>query len=263
MTNRTLSFILRIKAGDHMARQARIRNIYGIYHIFQQGGAGRALFTGGEDREKWLQIVTKAREKYQFKVYAYCASQPNEYHLVLNLQGGDISKIMKSINIAYAMHTKCPEQLFKDRYRSRLIETKQDLLKLMAEIHRRSNDNDRKPNPYNSFCCYRGLTKNVLVPVDMTDIRTKEDVTKITSNSINQCDYCIQSLEEAEKKLVNLLRVNRLTIQELKGDKPYRNQLIRTFRQESTLSLKELGVLFGGLSESAVCKIISRYESGG
>jgi putative transposase len=246
-----------------MARQARIKNIYGIYHIFQQGGAERSLFTGEEDREKWLRIVAKAKEKYQFKVYAYCASQPNEYHLVLNLQGGDISKIMKSINIAYAMHIKCPKQLFRDRYRSRLIETKNELLELMAEIHRRANHSDKKPNPYNSFCCYRGLTKDLLVPLDINDIRTKEDVTKTTPTSKNQCDHCIQSLEEAEKKLVNLLKVNSLTIQELVNDKRYRNQLIRTFRQESTLSLKELGVLFGGLSESAISKIISRYESGG
>src|SRR5690554_2532329 len=108
-----ISLILRIKAGDDMARQARVKNIYGIYHIHQQASGSRPLFSNRIDREKWLQIVSKAREKYQFKLYAYCASAPNEYHLVLNLQGGDISKVMKSINIAYAMHAKCPERLYK------------------------------------------------------------------------------------------------------------------------------------------------------
>ncbi len=244
-----------------MARQARIKHIYGIYHIFQRGANERPLFTSREDREKWLKIVSKAKEKYQFKLYAYCASEPNEYHLVLNLQGGDISKIMKSINIAYAMHVKCPEQLFKDRYRSEIIETKEALLNLMALIHRRSNFHDNGPDPYNSFCCYRGLNKDTLVPLDVSDIKTREDITIMNEIVQNQCDNCIQTQEDAQEKLTHLLHISMLTKEELKKDKHYRNQLIRRFRIESTLSLKELGNLFGGLSESAVSKIISRYGS--
>lgn len=244
-----------------MARQARIKSIYGIYHIHQQASGNRPLFENKADREKWLQIVAKAREKYQFRLYAYCASEPNEYHLVLNLQGGDISKVMKSINIAYAMYTKCPERLFKDRYRSELIETKEALLDLMASIHRRSTKKFNKPDPYNSFCCYRGLNNGTLTPVDVKDIRTREDVTINIRDNKDQCDKCIQTLKEAEEKLLNHLRQNMLTKEILYYDKLYRNQLIRRFRKESTLSLKELGILFGGLSESAVSKIISRYDS--
>lgn len=244
-----------------MARQARIKNIYGIYHIFQRGGNERPLFTSREDREIWLKIVSKTKEKYQFKLYAYCASEPNEYHLVLNLQGGDISKIMKSINIAYAMHVKCPEQLFRDRYRSKLIETKEALLDLMALIHRRSNFHENGSDPYNSFCCYRGLNKDTLVPVDVNDIKTREDITSMNETGQNQCNNCIQTLEDAEEKLKRLLHISMSTQEELKKDKLYRNQLIRRFRIESTLSLKELGILFGGLSESAVSKIISRYSN--
>ena len=261
MTKMQISHILRIKAGDIMARQARIKSIYGIYHIHQQASGSRPLFENKADREKWMQIVAKAREKYQFKLYAYCASEPDEYHLVLNLQGGDISKVMKSINIAYAMYAKCPERLFKDRYRSELIETKEALLDLMASIHRRSNKTLNKPDPYNSFCCYRGLNNGTLTPVDVKDIRTREDVTMNVRANDNQCSNCIETLKDAEEKLINQLHQNMLTKETLKNDKVFRNHLIRRFRKESTLSLKELGILFGGLSESAVSKIISRYDS--
>ena len=261
MTNMQISHILKIKAGGFMARQARVKNIYGIYHVHQQASGSRPIFENKADREQWLQILAKAREKYQFKLYAYCASEPNEYHLVLNLQGGDISKVMKSINIAYAMYAKCPERLFKDRYRSELIETKEALLDLMASIHRRSNNKLNKPDPYNSFCCYRGLNNNTLTPVDVKDIQTREDITMSARGNENQCDNCIQTLKDAEEKLLNQLRQNMLTKEALKKDKIYRNQLIRRFRKESTLSLKELGILFGGLSESTVSKIISRYDS--
>lgn len=258
MTSRVLSGILTWKAGDQMARGAREKDIYGIYHIHQQGGSQRPLFLNSDDREKWLRIVGKAREKYRFKLYAYCASHQNEYHLVINLQGGDISKVMKSINIAYAMYAQCTGRLFRDRYRSQLIETREALLALLASIHLRSVAT-RQSEAYNSFCCYRGDDTQKFVPVDTHDIKTLENATETVNLEKNSCETCIQSVGEAEQALRSLLSENMLTLEMLHKDKEHRNRLIRRFRKSSTLTLKELGKLFGGLSESAVSKIISNY----
>lgn len=245
-----------------MARQARNANTYGIYHIFQQGHGERPLFTNEENRVTWLNIVARAKKKFQFKLYAYCASNPEEYHLVLNLQGGDISKVMKSINIPYAMYAKCSGQLFKDRYKSTLIENKEQLLSLMAQIHRRSHAQTGTPDPYNSFCCYRGLVKEQMVPLDMSDLYVLEEVVQASREGGKSCNRCIQTMTDAQVHLEKILSHNQVDTEELKKDKAYRNQLIIRFRHESTLSLKELGRLFGGLSESAVSKIISGYYEG-
>jgi putative transposase len=245
-----------------MARQARNANTYGIYHIFQQGYGQRPLFTSEEDRITWLQIVARAREKFHFKLYAYCVTNSQEYHLVVNLQGGDISKVMKSINIAYAMYAKCSGQLFKDRYKSTLIENKEQLLNLMAQIHRRSSAKSGTPDPYNSFCCYRGLVKNQLVPLDMSDLSILEEVVQSSTEGGKACNQCIKSMEEARTHLKEIISHNQMDAAELKKDKAYRNQLIIRFRHETTLSLKDLGLLFGGLSESAVSKIITGYYEG-
>ncbi len=245
-----------------MARQARNANTYGIYHIFQQGYGERPLFTSEEDRVTWLQIVSRARDKFNFKLYAFCATNSQEYHLVLNLQGGDISKVMKSINIAYAMYAKCSGQLFKDRYKSTLIEDKEQLLKLMAQIHRRSRAQAGTPDPYNSFCCYRGRVKDQMAPLDMSDLSVLEEVVQSSREGSKSCNQCIQSMEDAEIHLNKIISHNRMDAAELKKDKAYRNQLIIRFRHETTLSLKELGLLFGGLSESAVSKIITGYYEG-
>ena len=245
-----------------MARQARNANTYGIYHIFQQGHGERPLFTSEEDRVTWLQMVAHAREKFHFKLYAYCATNPQEYHLVLNLQGGDISKVMKSINISYAMYAKCSGHLFKDRYKSTLVENKEQLLALMARIHRRSQAQDGTPDPYNSFCCYRGLVQEQMVPLDMADLSMLEEVVQTSREGGKTCNQCIQSMHDAQAHLRKILSHSQVDTDELKNDKAYRNQLIIRFRHETTLSLKELGQLFGGLSESAVSKIISGYYEG-
>jgi DNA-directed RNA polymerase specialized sigma subunit len=41
-------------------------------------------------------------------------------------------------------------------------------------------------------------------------------------------------------------------------NKEERNKMIKHFRKNSTLSLKEIGSIFGGLSESSICKILSK-----
>ncbi|HCW73194.1 MAG TPA: hypothetical protein DHM90_04710 [Clostridiaceae bacterium] len=48
-----------------------------------------------------------------------------------------------------------------------------------------------------------------------------------------------------------------MSLTELLKEKELRNELILKFRKNSTLSLKELGSLFGGLSESSICKILN------
>ena len=238
-----------------MARQARSRELFGVYHITQQGGSGRPLFSDRKDREKWLELVGRVRGEFGFKLYAYCASDSNEYHLVLNLQGADISKIMKSINIAYAMYAKSPDQLFRDRYKSRLLKTSDELLVLLASIHRRSQRETGNPDPYNSFCSYRGVLKDPPIPVDTDDIRRLAEVFPDSSGRPS-CDGCLQTMDSARSHLQRIASESGLTVAMVLSDKKLRNRLICRFRQESTLSLKELGQLLGNLSESTVSKII-------
>jgi hypothetical protein len=71
------------------------------------------------------------------------------------------------------------------------------------------------------------------------------------------CDTCLNSYETAEKKLISLADLEKMSREHYIKDKDRRNELIRTFRKHSTLSMKEIGKLFGGLTESSVCKILN------
>jgi hypothetical protein len=69
---------------------------------------------------------------------------------------------------------------------------------------------------------------------------------------------CIDCRVKAKKSLDKTLSERNISFQVMLKDKAMRNELIKKMRQDSTLSLVEIGDLFGGLSESAICKILSR-----
>lgn len=233
---------IHLKDGGIMARKARIKDDYGVFYIHQQSTEIRQLFECDADRDKFLQILNKAQIKFHFKLYAYCILSNNEYHLVLDVNGGDLSKIMKSINIAYALYIKCNNKLFKDRYKSILLKTEVELTNSIVEIHNRNHLN----SPYNNYSTTNSFTT---IPVDL-----------ISSNMFTnkECYSCLKSLKEARVKLNEIADKKNLTIADLINDKKQRNTLIKEFRRHSTLSLKDLGILFGDLSESSICKIINQ-----
>lgn len=243
-----------------MARQARIKNEFGLFHIHQIGGQDRKLFEGDADRSAFLNILKRAQAQFDFRLYAYCLLSDNDFHLVIDVNGSDLSKIMKSINIGYAMYAKCPGRLFKDRYKSQLLANENEMIDHVEHLHRNAKDS----SPWNSFCLYDPRTPLKLDWVTPLHVEHEFNLQEcaLPTKDIATCTDCIKTLDDAQIKLERLASEAHQTVQELIRDKSCRNRLIHDFRKGSTLSLKELGVLFGGLSESSICKILGRDNPG-
>lgn len=214
-----------------MPRTPRIKNAYGIYYVSQKSSSGLPLFHNEEDRQRFLSILLGSREKNNWKLYGYCITNSNEYHLIIDANGSDISKIMKGINISYALYARqagTPGGLYKERYKSTLIQDRDTLVHLLCRIHEKSE------------------TDNCGVLDDCSDCFRLPP----------KCSNCIESLEEAFGRLEKTASAKGVTVAVLLEDKRVRNNLIVEYRRQSTLSLKELGDAFGGLTESSICKII-------
>ena len=219
-----------------MARQARKKDTFGRYYIHQYGGDSRCLFQSDQDRKRFAKIIKNCQSKYGFILHGYCLSSDNTYELILDVNGGDISKIMKSINISYAMYTQCDGQLFKERYKSELIKSDSQLNQIKAKLEERHCQLEK--NVYT--VCYYNTDESHESP----------------SEYFNDCENCILSTSLAKEKLETIAKERGLTLDELLKDKPLRNELIRLFRKHSTLTLKEIGQLFGHLSESTISKLL-------
>ncbi len=214
-----------------MARKARGATPEGVYHIQQRSTELRSLFESDDERMKFLQLLKETKQKYGIKLYAYCLEDPNTYHIIIHANGSDLSKLMKSLNIAYAMYVGFDGPLFKDRYKSHLIDSACTYEAVRSDV---VNSKNEKMSCFNSDPLY-------------CDDENPFDAI---------CMPCLKTRDEAYLKLEKLASSHQMTVDEMLGNKEIRNDLIIEFRKSSLLSLKELGLLFGGLSESSVSKIL-------
>lgn len=259
-----------------MPRVARKKHISAVYYIQQSASLEGELFCSDEEKDYFITILLKAKKKFDFKLFSFCL-KPCSFEFVIFDNGSDISKIMKSINISYAMYKKIGHPIFKDRYKSMLIETNQTLLAISKEMHC-SKINDQ----WNSKCAYN-LDRSSYKVEDLVDSKMLYgviaddliDAKKLYTLYINsrevsssiQCKKekfdstnkkCIQTIEEAHEKLSEVAGLHDMSVQVFLSEKVLRDKLICDIRKNSTLSMKAIGTLCGGLGESTISKILSR-----
>ena len=126
-----------------MPRVARLKDENSIYHIMIRSISEIILFKEESDKLKYLSLIKKYQIKYQFKVYAYCLMD-NHGHLLIDINGGDISKVMHSINFCYAMYFNRKYNrhghVFQDRFKSKIVKDDKYLLTVSAYIHNNPKD---------------------------------------------------------------------------------------------------------------------------
>ena len=109
-----------------MPRTARIAPNEYVYHILTRGTDRQNVFKDRKDYKKYLEILQRYKEKYKFKLYHYVL-MTNHVHLVLETaqKGGNLSEIMKGINLSYAQYYKKRYRhighFWQDRYKSIMI----------------------------------------------------------------------------------------------------------------------------------------------
>lgn len=266
-----------------MPRQSREKGEHGIYHIIQRGNERKNIFISDYDKQKFLDILAKMKEKYNYTIYGFCIMD-NHVHLLINDNGNDISKLMKSINISYAYYFnkvhKRVGHVFQDRFKSELIKDENYLLQVSKYIHLNpvkafvvKTAEDYK---WSSYRCYleESEEQKELVNVDkllgiLSNSKNLAIKEYITLMGVKDEEFEFMDIEdekiidkETEKNIItNITEANEWLngiAKELTTNKQLRNEKIKELRKKSILSLKEIGEVFGGLSESRVSRIINK-----
>ena len=121
-----------------MARALRVRYPGAFYHVTSRGNERKAVFKSKRDREKFLEYLESATQRYDARIHAYCLMD-NHYHLLLETPSGNLSQIMRHINGAYTTYFNVKRRrsghLFQGRYKAILVEMDEYAKELSRYLH--------------------------------------------------------------------------------------------------------------------------------
>lgn len=151
-----------------MSRKARIKNESYKYHIMCRSISEVKLFKDNQDKEKYMDILKRYKDKFLFKLYDYCL-MGNHVHLMICPNGADLSKIMQGINLSYVLYFnrkyKRVGHLFQERFKSKVLVNDLYSANLSAYIHRNPREykkyrNSPEKYPYSALGVYLGIRKD-------------------------------------------------------------------------------------------------------
>jgi REP element-mobilizing transposase RayT len=173
-----------------MPRSARVKNIECAYHVMCRSTSEILLFRDDQDKTYYLELLKRYLDKFKCLLYSYCLMD-NHLHLLLDLQGFDISKFMHCTNTAYVKYyNKKYERhgpVFQDRFLSKVIDSDEFLLAVSAYVHKNPKDLGYKGKEqqyyYSSYGVYLGIREDTLGIVDTSFIMslfTKQNINRFT-----------------------------------------------------------------------------------
>lgn len=121
-----------------MARPLRITFPGAFYHVTSRGNERKNIYKSKRDREKFLEYLGVAHERYGAIIHAYCL-MTNHYHLLIETPDANLPQIMKHINSSYSTYFNVKRKrfghLFQGRYKAQLVCKDDYALELSRYIH--------------------------------------------------------------------------------------------------------------------------------
>lgn len=121
-----------------MARPYRLQGENCLYHVISRGDDRKKIYTRPADYSRFMDYVIKAKERFQFSLYAYCL-MTNHFHLLLETRLANISRIMHYIKGSYTTYYNIRHSrtghLFQGRFKSIVVDKDNYFLELTRYIH--------------------------------------------------------------------------------------------------------------------------------
>lgn len=121
-----------------MARPLRLEASGAAYHLIVRGNERKAIFRDDADRERYLGRLAHYRERFDFRLYAYCLMD-NHVHLAIERGSVPVSRIILAVQSSYTQwfnrrHGRVGH-LFQGRYKAFLVQKQRYFWALLRYIH--------------------------------------------------------------------------------------------------------------------------------
>jgi len=148
---------------NYMSRPLRIEYPGAFYHVINRGNAGDDIFKSKRDKEKFLEYLEKAVERFSIIIHTYCLMD-NHYHLLIETPEPNLSVAVQWINVSYAVYFNRKRQrsghLFQGRFKAIIIDADEYLMPLSRYIHlnpiRVKIAETPADYPWSSYCAFIG-----------------------------------------------------------------------------------------------------------
>ena len=121
-----------------MARPLRVEYPGAFYHVINRGNNQEKIFKNDRDKEKFLEYLEKANERFSIIIHTYCLMN-NHFHLLVETPEPNLSVAMQWINVSYATYFNRKHgrhgHLFQGRFKAILIDADEYLKHLSRYIH--------------------------------------------------------------------------------------------------------------------------------
>lgn len=121
-----------------MARSLRLEYEGAIYHVTARGNERSRIFALRSDRLRFLEKLAESVETYHVRLYAYTL-MTTHWHALVETPRGNVSAFMQQFNTSYTTYYNIRHQrvghLYSGRYKARLVQGDEYLLRLARYIH--------------------------------------------------------------------------------------------------------------------------------
>lgn len=129
-----------------MPHTARRRGSSGFYHVVPKGIGGQSIFGSDSDRNRYLELLSEAKDQTGIRVYAYCLMSNHVHYLIEDARGNSeriagesISDALKYVHERYGMQYANiigrRDGVFRKPFWSEPVETNGHLLCAIRYIH--------------------------------------------------------------------------------------------------------------------------------
>ena len=122
-----------------MARALRTDYPGAWHHVMNNRVRGGMLFLCDDDRADFIGLLADIYRRYEVEVHAFCL-MGTHYHLLLRTPLGNLSRAMRHVDGVYAQRFNRRHDyngsIYKDRFRSKLVDTDGYLDRVVRYIHR-------------------------------------------------------------------------------------------------------------------------------
>ena len=135
----------------------------GMYQVMVCGYRECPIFHKDQDKEEYIRLIRDYRKVTGIHVYAYLVEENAAHMVVESFREGQLSDFMKRIGISYSRYFRRlyaveRGRIFRDRFTSRRIHDRKELLESVRVLHRDSRGRIR---PYSSYREYYRLDPGI------------------------------------------------------------------------------------------------------